>query len=300
MMRKPRGARNARQLSESTEMATAKPTTEPKKAEEYPITEIDLTTDAGAGMENVDQESFAIPFLTILQKGSPQVDEDDTAHYVQGARQGMIYETVSGNVFDGKEGVYLIPCAYRRVFLRWGPRDAGGGFKGEFAPEVVAQMRADGKIIELENKLYAPLDDGSVHEKRSDRFADVRNHYCLLLDRSTGAAAQVLLSLTSTQIKKSKALMSMLNQVRIDKPGAGRVMPATYMNVVHMTTVPEANDKGTWYGAKFELVGMISSVPGAAALVSAARAFNASVAKGSVAARYEEPVGSAADERGGF
>ena len=31
--------------------------------------------DAGAGMEGATAESFAIPFLSVLQKGSPQVDE---------------------------------------------------------------------------------------------------------------------------------------------------------------------------------------------------------------------------------
>ena len=36
---------------------------------------MDFAADAGAGMEGAGQESFAIPFLSVLQKGSPQVDE---------------------------------------------------------------------------------------------------------------------------------------------------------------------------------------------------------------------------------
>ncbi len=44
--------------------------------------------DAGMGMEGTTVESFAIPFLLVLQSLSPQVDEaGGTA--IEGARPGM-------------------------------------------------------------------------------------------------------------------------------------------------------------------------------------------------------------------
>jgi len=238
--------------------------------------------DSGAGMENVDADSFAIPFLTVLQKGSPQVDEASGAA-LDGARAGMLFENVTGTITDGKKGVIIVPCAYRRVFLRWAPKGTTtGGFKGEIMPEKVAEMRSKGQIVELEGRLYIPKEDGSVSEKTCDRISDTRNHYVLVIDEQSGAWKEALLSLTSTQIKKSKMLMSALASVKVTGPN-GLFTPPTFANMVRMTTVPESNDQGTWFGSKFELLGQVER----AEVYTAAKAFHASVAKGGVVAKYE-------------
>jgi hypothetical protein len=243
----------------------------------------DFAGDAGRGMEGATQESFAIPFLSILQKGSPQVDEASGVS-VEGARQGMFFENVTGRMYDGKTGVVLVPCAYRRVFLRWGPKGSpGSGFKGELLPEEVANLRAAGKLVEVDRKLLFPLPDGELNVAKCDRVADVRNHYCLLLDEATGGWTQVLVSLTSTQIKKSKMLMSMLANVKLNG-AAGQYVPATWANRIRATTIPESNEKGSWMGVRFELIGQVTS----AALYAAGRAFNESVRAGTVEVKYED------------
>lgn len=259
-----------------------------KKVEEKPlaIAAPNFAVDAGAGMEGAGAESFAIPFLSVLQKGSPQVDEASGVA-LAGAKSGMLYETVSGRLIDGKTtGALLVPCAYKRVFIHWGPREgAGGGFKGELTADAVAQMRSDGKIVELDGRLYAPGADGSVNEKKSDRFSDTRNHYCLLMDEASGAFTPVLVSLTSTQIKKSKMLMSLLAGVKLSGASGAFYTPPTFANTVRCTTVPESNEKGTWHGVRFELAGQV----GRADVYEAAKAFHASVIKGAaLASNYEE------------
>ncbi len=243
--------------------------------------------DAGAGMEGATAESFAIPFLSVLQKGSPQVDEASGVA-IEGAKAGMLFENVTGKMFDGKVGVTIIPCAYRRVFLRWAPKGSdGAGFKGELAPEKVAEMRARGEISDLDGKLYIPMPDGTVSDKKCDRISDTRNHYVLLVDDATGAWKEALMSLTSTQIKKSKMLMSALASVKV-QGASGLFTPPTFANTVRVLTTPESNDKGTWFGLKFELSGQVTRPE----LYAAAKAFHSSVAKGNVIAKYEE-----ADER---
>lgn len=251
--------------------------------------------DAGAGMEGATAESFAIPFLSVLQKGSPQVDEASGAA-LEGAKAGMLYENVNSKLLDGKAGVHIVPCSYRRVFLRWAPKGSdGAGFKGELAPEVVADMRAKGEIVDMDGKLYIPLADGTVNDKKCDRISDTRNHYVLLLDADTGGWKEALVSLTSTQIKKSKMLMSALASVKVNGP-SGMFTPPTFANVVRMSTVPESNDKGTWFGVKFELAAQVDR----AEVYAAAKAFHASVSKGSVVAKYEDAEDGASEQRGGF
>ncbi len=115
-------------------------------------------SDAGSGMEGTDSESFAIPFLMVLQKGSPQVDEA-AGEAIEGAKAGMLFENVTSRMFDGKVGVNIVPCAYRRVFLRWGPRGtqqlsevrAGRfeimGFAGNSAPDHVDLLHAMPELL---------------------------------------------------------------------------------------------------------------------------------------------------------
>ena len=250
--------------------------------------------DAGAGMEGATSESFAIPFLSVLQKGSPQVDEASGAA-MEGAKAGMIYENVTSKLLDGKAGVHIVPCSYRRVFLRWAPKGSdGAGFKGELAPELVADMRAKGEIVDMDGKLYIPLADGTVNDKKCDRISDTRNHYVLLVDAATGGWKEALVSLTSTQIKKSKMLMSALASVKVNGP-SGMFTPPTFANVVRMSTVPESNDKGTWFGVKFELAGQVDRPE----VYAAAKAFHGSVSKGTVVAKYEEAEDGVSEQRGG-
>jgi hypothetical protein len=256
---------------------------------------MDFAADAGAGMENAGQESFAIPFLSVLQKGSPQVDEA-SGQAIDGAKAGMFYENVTGRLISGKEGVVIVPCSYKREFLRWASRDNGGGLKGVYTPEQVADLRAKGQIVELEGRLYAPESDGSVSDKKSDRFNDTRNHYILIIDQETGAWTEALLSLSSTQIKKSKMLMSALASVKLKNASGQLFTPPTFANFVHVTTVGESNDKGTWFGVKFELAGQVDR----SEVYAAAKAFHANIAKGGVQVKYEDSAPAEGGAENGF
>jgi len=217
----------------------------------------DFEADSGAGMEGTDKDSFAIPFLAVIQKMSPQVDETDPK-FIDDARPGMFTNTVTDDLYSGKDGVIFLPCAYQRRFLQWGPRDAGGGFKGEWLPEQAAEMEQNGEVVNMDGRLYFPDDKGEVSEKKCDYLGDTRNHFGILIDPETEEITPALLSLSSTQIKKSKQLMTLLNGIKVDG-SAGKITPPTWVNRVHLTTIPESNDKGSWHGVKVELAGFIDS-----------------------------------------
>ena len=253
---------------------------------------IDYSADSGGGMEGADAASFAIPFLAVVQKTSPICDEADGA-YDPNAKPGMLLNTVTRTLHDGKTGIILLPAHYQRRFLRWGPKGTpGSGFKGEMMPEDAAELERQERVVNIDGKVYFPLDDGTVNVKTCDRLADVRNHFCIL----EGSGENVLLSLGSTQIKKSKALMSMLAAVKVVTP-TGRVTPPTWANRVRIQTVLEQNDQGSWHGVKFTLEGLT----GSHADFTAAREFHQSLLKGTAGeVRYAEPDGAAAgtsDER---
>ena len=75
--------------------------------------------DAGAGMENMGVDDLALPFLKILSGLDPILDE------LEEARKGDLFNTVTNQIYKGKEGVRVIPCAYMRRFIVWAPRGSG-------------------------------------------------------------------------------------------------------------------------------------------------------------------------------
>lgn len=248
--------------------------------------------DANAGMEGTTAESFAIPFLMILQKGSPQVDEASGVA-LPGAKAGMLFENIAQKMVDGKDGLEFVQCAYRRVYLRWNETK---GFQGEYTPEDVAIMRQKGEVKEHKNKLFVVDKDGDFDVDESDYFVDTRNHYVIILDPKTGSWSNALISMGSTQIKKSRALMTALSSIKLNGPN-GLFTPPTFANVIKSTTVPESNDKGNWFGWRFEIKGQLTAAQ--KPIYLAARKFHESVVKGEVEHRYEQE-GVAGDESEAF
>lgn len=192
------------------------------------------------GLEEADSESFAVPFLMILQKMSPQADPDSEA-YIEGAKAGMLYDTVTSEVIDpDKEDVFILPVFYKRSFVEWKTREDGGGFVAEHPVESGINLKAtrDGSKDILPN---------------GHQIVDTRAHYVVVC-RAGQAPAPMLLSLSSTQVKKSKRLNSDLDlQMR------SQGLQATFQLKYKVTTVPESNEHGSWRGWKFERVGLVDT-----------------------------------------
>jgi hypothetical protein len=246
--------------------------------------------DADAGMENVDADSVAIPFLTALQKMSPQCDPD-SPEYDPDMKPGMLYNTVTREAFDGEQGLLIIPCAYRRVFIKWGARKAGGGFKGSFDPVTAAQMRDDGRVVDVDGKLFFPDDNGNVNPDRSDKFSDTREHFVIIMNPVTGALQQAVMSLKSTQIKKSKNLLSQLSGIEWSRADGTKFRPASFAVMLRLSTVPEKNDEGSWSGYRFDIAGRVTDP----AAYSIAKAFHALVMSGKANVDHSKEEGETID-----
>lgn len=224
--------------SKTTAPASSKTTAVTKSAKPAAALEA-YRGDAGAGFEGADRASFAIPFLAILQSMSPQVKKSDGA-YIKGAEEGMLYNTVSNEVYSGDDGVRIIPCAFTRSFVEWVPREKGGGLVAEYDVTVGEGLRARCKRDEKNHDI---LPNGNV-------LNDTRNHY-LLVETDTDRWEPMMLSLTSTQIKASRNWMSAMQRECL----AEKV--PMFALVYRMTTTPQQNEKGSWYGAVFDHEGYV-------------------------------------------
>jgi hypothetical protein len=121
----------------------------------------DLEQDAGAGFDGMTQEDYALPFLRLLTSTSPEVGE------VDGALPGMMLNSVTGELFDGKKGIAVVPCAYVRQYIEWMPRGQGSGAPVHIYPatsDILSQTHKEPG----DNKDY--LDNGNYIENTANYY----------------------------------------------------------------------------------------------------------------------------------
>lgn len=206
-------------------------TTDVAKQEESPSALYDYGEFKDTGWEGFDASHMAIPFLNILQSNSPEVEEEK----VEGAKAGMLYNTVTQELIDGKKGIVFIPCYFEESFyIEWRPRDEGGGF--------VAMHKADSKEVQEAPAIVDPKTGKPTFRKQlgDNELVETFCVYGLTLDesgeQSTGFAA---LSFTSTKIKPYKGWMTSMRML----PGP----PPFFSNRARIQTFLDKRAVNTFY-----------------------------------------------------
>ena len=195
--------------------------------------------DANTSFSNMGSEDFALPFLRVLGQLSPETNKRD-AKYVEGAEPGMIFNTVTKQLYDGEEGVSVIPCYYKREYVEWSDR-------GEGTSAPVAIHSVDSGIIKEATR------DASYKDRLPNgNYLENTASYFVLIE--TGEAA--LISMKSTQLKVSRSWNSMMNSIKL-KGKNGMFTPAAYSHVYNLSTVQQSNDKGTWFGWNVQKIGPV-------------------------------------------
>ncbi len=243
------------------------------QAEENALARVDESTpalsdmyaaDAGAGLEDLSPSDLAVPFLTILQKASPQVDDADD-RCVEGARPGMIFNTLTGATYDGKVGIPVVACGYQKMLTQWTPRDQGGGFIGH---------HHEGSPITQSSK----VDDKGKRWTADGKYLLIDTAYYFLVAVPESGAFQAFLSMTSTQLKKSRKWNSMMKGIILRTRDGKAFNPPMYSHVYLLKTEPESNTQGNWYGWNITTVKMVENPD----LYGAAKKFSEAVRSGSV------------------
>jgi hypothetical protein len=194
---------------------------------------------ANDGWENTDQSDFTIPFLALLQSNSPQVEESDP-NYIDGAVKGMMMNTATKQLFDGKKGVTFVPCLTQHVFVEWKNRELdGGGFIAIHECDSDVVKKAVSESTEF-GKYKVPMAEGHDHD-----LVETFYIYGMLVDvDAKEIISPCMVAFTSTKIKVYKGVTSMLRQIK------GR--PPLYAFQLQITTVPDKNAKGPFHNFKIE------------------------------------------------
>ena len=234
-----------------------------------------LEQDAGKGLGKLTQEDLALPFLKILAQLSPEVNKRD-GKYVEGAEAGMIYNSVSGELYDGTKGISVIPCFYKLEYLEWKDRGEGSG-----APVAIHSSASD---IMSKTKMDANFKDRLPNGNYIEKTA---NHFVLITQPT---ATTALISMKSTQLKISRKWNSMMASLKM-KGKNTTFTPASFSHTYQLRTVQQSNDKGTWFGWEVQKIGPVSNTE----TYQQAKAFAENISKGNVQAKHGETAPKGAD-----
>ena len=224
--------------------------------------------DAAKGLGAIGQEDLALPFLKILGQLSPEVNKRD-GKYVEGAEPGMIYNSVSGELYDGVKGIDVIPCFYKLEYIEWKDRGEGLG-----APVAIYDSSSDIMSKTTPDANYKDrLPNGNYIEKTA-------SHFVIVAGDSPSTA---LISMKSTQLKISRKWNSMMSGIKM-KGANGMFTPASFSHIYKLKTTQMQNDKGTWFGWEISKVGPVTDQ----SLYTQAKSFSENISKGAVKAKHGE------------
>ena len=238
-----------------------------KKADVVEFDPSMFEADAGEGVSNMGQDDLALPFLKILSGLDPLLDELDHA------KRGDLYNTVSGQVYKGKDGIRVIPCAYQRRYIQWAPRGSGSG-----APTAIYETQQDCPKVQRskdDNKDYVVGGDGEYIE-------ETHQHFVLILNED-GSVETALIAMKSTALKKSRKWNSMMSSITMQGKN-GPFTPPRYSQVYPMTTLQEENSKGSWHNWEMTREGPVSD----GAVYSRAKDFYNSINSGDVIVKHQD------------
>ena len=220
---------------------------------------IDFISDAGAGLENIDKDDLALPFLKLLQSGSDETKKKH-ANYVEGAEAGMFYNTVTKKLYDGEKGIEVIPCFYKLTYPEWAPfeRKEGRPVSPDRGPEILAKTKKDpsGKDV---------LDNGN-------QIIKTANHFVIINGDNPEKA---LMAMKSTQLKVSRGWNSLMQDQFENDPKTNKAVPAPMFSRIYKLSSVEHSGSFTWHGYKVSLVRKVDS----ANLYQMAKDFHTSLKK---------------------
>jgi hypothetical protein len=186
-----------------------------------------------------ERNEVIIPRLKILQPLNPEVQEGEN-QYIQGAKAGMFYNTSSGKLTPGQDGMIFAVVGHTRQTLEWVPRDAGGGLVKIWGMDEGWKQLCD----PMERDKFVPItrEGHTIDKQRSFLIFDV--------NITTGEYDPSFFNLKGTGNKVASFLSTMLSQTRT-KMGNGQIItPPYYYYLYKMTLDRMTNSKGTWWSPR--------------------------------------------------
>lgn len=241
---------------------------------------------AGAGLRDIDRSEMMIPFLRILQSNSPQVLPPEQGG-LAGARSGMLLNVATGELWDGARGLAFYPVERDHNYVKYTPRDAGGGFQGIEAKdsELVLSLTKGKPTF---GKLTLP--DGN-------EMVETFYLYGVAVPEG-GFPQRVMVGFASTQIKRYKAMLMRAAGLVYPGPNGREIRPPLWAHRWRLRSVPDQNKKGKFFSWAPELDApepRLALIGPKDPVFKLAADFSKLISEGKVTANYAAAAGEAAE-----
>ena len=241
-----------------------------KTAEVVKIDQSIFEVDAGLGNSEVDSEVLSIPFLKTNLSNTIQEEN-------RGCLKGDLYNTVDGQIYDGKKGILVIPCHFQRRWIQWSPID-----DDQRAPIAIFEKASDCppterlKKDEKDNKDY--LLDGSGH------YVEETHQHYVLICKDDGTLDAVMIAMKSTSLKASRNWNALIKTRRFPKSDGTSFNPPRFSHIYRLNTVMQSNGTMSYVVWNAKLEKQVSNINA----YNEAKMFQQSIQKGEVEVKHEQ------------
>tara|TARA_R110000868_G_scaffold118496_2_gene314180 strand:- start:644 stop:1405 length:762 start_codon:yes stop_codon:yes gene_type:complete len=221
---------------------------------------LDFVSDSGMGLETIEKNDLALPFLKLLQSGSDETKKKH-AKYVEGAEAGMFYNTVTKKLYSGEKGIQVIPVFYKMTYPEWAPfeKREGRPIHNDRGPDVMGKVKQNDRNKDM-------LDNGNEIIKTANYFVIINGE----------RPEKALLTMKSTGLKTSRQWNSLMEDEFENDPKTGKAVPAPMFSRVYKLNSVEQTGSFTWHTYNVNLLKKVDN----AGLYQMARDFHNSI-KGS-------------------
>ena len=206
---------------------------------------IDWGSYAGSsGFESVSQSDLGVPFLTILQTKSAEVDKthkDYPTKRIEGAEAGDIINTVTRKIVAkcDKETILVIPAFYEKTYCEW-KLNRGGLVKVHRNPAIV-------------NEVTGKTDKGEGILRNGNLLVETASFYVHV--KIDGVYTPAVINMISTQLKNARLWLNLALGIKV---GPNRVTPPLFSHHYQLCSVLERKDNNSWYGWKIVIADIVN------------------------------------------
>jgi hypothetical protein len=235
-------------------------TSDVAKKQDGALATLDFVSDSGMGLETIEKNDLALPFLKLLQSGSDETKKKH-AKYVEGAEAGMFYNTVTKKLYSGEKGIQVIPVFYKMTYPEWAPfeKREGRPIHNDRGPDVMGKVKQNDRNKDM-------LDNGNEIIKTANYFVIINGE----------RPEKALLTMKSTGLKTSRQWNSLMEDEFENDPKTGKAVPAPMFSRVYKLNSVEQTGSFTWHTYNVNLLKKVDN----AGLYQMARDFHNSI-KGS-------------------
>ena len=187
-----------------------------KKTDLFPQELPESQVGSNRGNDNVSSADVARPTIKLLQGLSPEVKKSNPA-YIEGASEGMLLNSVSGELYDE---VYVVNIAFNKTYSVWQKRELGGQYEG---------------MYDTESDAKAKFDEIGATDATHGIF-ETHTHICAMIDPETKKVQPVQFMLNRSALGPSRAW-----NTNIATAGGDR-----FSSIWKVSGTSTSNGKGDW------------------------------------------------------